>query len=97
MALPTGWDNILPGQMRKEAVLSYSNDYNNVISEFMKTSPNFTIIKVWKCIADCFVYYKVVAIILEQAGNSLLEMAENGGQKTTVWWWLKSSKMLIFL
>jgi poly [ADP-ribose] polymerase 10/14/15 len=48
MALPPDWGNILPGQMTKEAVLPNSPNYNRVIGEFKKTSPNFTIISVWQ-------------------------------------------------
>ena len=47
MALPTGWENILPGQMEKKAVPPNSPAYNDVIGEFKKTSPNFTVINVW--------------------------------------------------
>ena len=46
LALPPDWVNVLPGQMKKEAVPPNRPDYNKVIGEFKKTSPNFTIIKV---------------------------------------------------
>ena len=48
--LPIGWESILPGQVKKEAVPPNSQEYLQVKAEFKRTSPTFTIISVCTCV-----------------------------------------------